>query len=203
MTEWKIPQEPIRACFDVEISAKYQKWFSYPSRFSHRALQFWYAFLVFFRMQFSPIFVSTDSHCSGLIKSLRLTSALKASNPGVFIRMQLLQKRILVLTQKFLSTPLDEALLAVHVLPVYKRLSDLDLLKRCEDHVTSNSNESLHSSLWARCPKTSFYSRRRVEFIVMRGISDFNFGPSLNFVEIVCWGISAVSPKKEPWADQS
>ncbi|KAK3765183.1 hypothetical protein RRG08_021210 [Elysia crispata] len=45
----------------------------------------------------------------------------------------------------FRHTSLDENLLGEHILPVYRRLTDDALLKRCERHATQNSNESLHN----------------------------------------------------------
>ncbi|GFO04327.1 hypothetical protein PoB_003083200 [Plakobranchus ocellatus] len=50
------------------------------------------------------------------------------------------------------STFMNE-LVAEHVKGVYERLTDPSLLKRCLLGKAQNSNESLHSLIWARCPK--------------------------------------------------
>jgi len=45
---------------------------------------------------------------------------------------------------------------AVHVEGVYLCLSDCDLLSHCLRSATQNPNESLHTEVWAKCPKTGF-----------------------------------------------
>ena len=55
------------------------------------------------------------------------------------------------------GTPLS-ADVAKQVEGVYLCLSHDDLLRRCLRGVTQNANESLHSKVWAKCPKTGFYS---------------------------------------------
>ena len=62
--------------------------------------------------------------------------------------------------------------------PIYDRLTSIELLTRCERKGTQNANESLHSVIWSKCPKTSFYSRPRVEFSAILAIAEFNFGPA-------------------------
>lgn len=80
---------------------------------------------------------------------------------------------------KCVHTPLDQGLLEPFLLPVYERLTDEELLKRCESKATQNANESLHNCIWSKCPKHKFYSRRRVELATALGISEFNSGPLL------------------------
>ena len=60
--------------------------------------------------------------------------------------------------------------------PIYSRLTDAELLKRCELHSTQNANESLHNSIWSRCSKSKFHSREKVAFAATVAISEFNFG---------------------------
>ena len=78
-----------------------------------------------------------------------------------------------------LNHPMDEALLREYIMPVYDRLSTLKLLRRCERQGTQNANESLHSVIWRRAPKDSFYSKKRIEFAMLNGITEFNFGPGI------------------------
>lgn len=60
--------------------------------------------------------------------------------------------------------------------PVYEHLSSRDLLERCVRAGTQNSNESLHSTVWSRCPKTIFASRHRIETAALIAIGEFNMG---------------------------
>ena len=52
-------------------------------------------------------------------------------------------------------TPLSAAV-AGFVHPLYQRLGDGSLMRRCLRGKTQNSNESLHDSIWRKCPKTDF-----------------------------------------------
>lgn len=67
---------------------------------------------------------------------------------------------------------------AEHVLPVYKKLADLELLKRCQQGKTQNRNECLHNMIWSRCPKNQFASRSKVEVAVLLAVGEFNEGSS-------------------------
>ena len=44
------------------------------------------------------------------------------------------------------------------VKPIFERLSDEKLLKRCLRGYIQNQNESLNNLLWSKCPKPIFYS---------------------------------------------
>ncbi|GFV12997.1 uncharacterized protein TNCV_3175321 [Trichonephila clavipes] len=39
------------------------------------------------------------------------------------------------------------------IMPVYQRLASDTILERCVAGKTQNSNESLHSCIWRKCPK--------------------------------------------------
>ncbi|GFY13926.1 hypothetical protein TNCV_1295871 [Trichonephila clavipes] len=39
------------------------------------------------------------------------------------------------------------------IMPVYQRLASDTILERCVAGETQNSNESLHSCIWRKCPK--------------------------------------------------
>lgn len=60
--------------------------------------------------------------------------------------------------------------------PVFERLSDSDLLKRCEHGGTQNSNESFHHLIWSKCPKEIFSSRKRIELAVSEATVIYNDG---------------------------
>ena len=77
---------------------------------------------------------------------------------------------------KLVHTPLNEKKLTPHLMPIYKRLSEDQLLSRCVSGKTQNANECLHSLIWARCAKDHFASRKRVQFAVATAAREFNFG---------------------------
>ena len=45
------------------------------------------------------------------------------------------------------------------LVPIFERLSEPELLKRCSRAMTQNSNESLHNMIWKVCPKTIFVGK--------------------------------------------
>ena len=73
------------------------------------------------------------------------------------------------------GTPLSEEVGAV-VKDVYVRLGHTDLLGRCLMGKTQNSNESLHSVVLRKCPKTGFVELSRVVFASSAAVSEFNSG---------------------------
>ncbi|KAH9380598.1 hypothetical protein HPB48_018795 [Haemaphysalis longicornis] len=62
------------------------------------------------------------------------------------------------------------------LLPVYERLSDKKLLQRCLQGKTQNSNESLHSMIWALAPKEKHASLFTVQAAVAEAVLKFNAG---------------------------
>ena len=66
--------------------------------------------------------------------------------------------------------------IAQKIVPIYKRMSDENLLKRMLHGKTQNQNESFNATIWLRCPKTSFMGMRRVRGAVARAASAFNEG---------------------------
>ncbi|GFO40999.1 hypothetical protein PoB_006750400 [Plakobranchus ocellatus] len=76
-----------------------------------------------------------------------------------------------------IHTPLNRKLLHSYIYPVYKRLSDPALMKRCQLAATQNANESLHNAIWSKCSKEKFYTRRTVRFRATSAIAEFSAGP--------------------------
>ena len=68
---------------------------------------------------------------------------------------------------------------ALHVKDVYVRLGHPDLLERCLKVETQNANESLHSKIWAKCPKTGFVGLTRVLAAMCGAVAEFNQGVEL------------------------
>ena len=62
------------------------------------------------------------------------------------------------------------------IMCVYQRLATNELLERCSSGKTQNPNESLHSVVWAKCPKEVFISRKKLDIAITQGISEFNMG---------------------------
>lgn len=83
-----------------------------------------------------------------------------------------------------IKTPINEKVYK-HMLPIYKRLSDEQLLKRCSLGKTQNANESLHSVIWSKCPKVTFSARRRLEAAVGEAISVYNEGYLITMANIL------------------
>ncbi|XP_055874806.1 uncharacterized protein LOC129924445 [Biomphalaria glabrata] len=75
-----------------------------------------------------------------------------------------------------IHTPLNYDLLAEHLKPIYKRLSEPQLLQRCLLGSTQNANESFHSCIWNICSKSRFSSLKKVNFSVLAAVGQFNFG---------------------------
>ena len=74
-----------------------------------------------------------------------------------------------------LGTPLTRDV-SRHVEEVYVRLGYPDLLRRCLKGATQNANESPHSKVWAKCPKTGLVGFQRVVAATCAAIAEFNQG---------------------------
>ena len=85
--------------------------------------------------------------------------------------------------EALVGTPLS-AEVGEQVKDVYLRLSHDDLLKRCLRGGTQNANESLHSKVWAKCPKTGFVSLNRVMAATCSAISEFNSGVEVTMTRL-------------------
>lgn len=59
---------------------------------------------------------------------------------------------------------------------VYRELASPNLLQKCMGGQTQNPNESLHSSVWNKCPKAKFAGLARVVFISQVTVLEHNFG---------------------------
>ena len=60
--------------------------------------------------------------------------------------------------------------------PVFNRLSEESLLRRCLKGSTQNRNESLHATIWDRCPKHQSGTPKTVETAVCLAVINFNEG---------------------------
>ncbi|GFW86343.1 uncharacterized protein TNCV_4331271 [Trichonephila clavipes] len=80
------------------------------------------------------------------------------------------------------GTPINEKFLP-KILPIYQRLASNDLLERCIRCGTQNANESVHSMIWAKCPKEIFVNKRRVKRAVTEAVCECNKGTVRPIVE--------------------
>ena len=62
------------------------------------------------------------------------------------------------------------------LLPIFKDLSDDELLKKCMHGKTQNANEALNGIIWSRIPKTTFVGRETVEMGVHSAVLHYNDG---------------------------
>ena len=77
-----------------------------------------------------------------------------------------------------IGTPLSPEV-APHVKEVYAQLGHPSLLGRCVRGETQNANESLHSKIWGKCPKTGFVGIERLTATACSAICEFNSGVEL------------------------
>ena len=52
--------------------------------------------------------------------------------------------------------------------PIFQRLTEENLLKRCARNKTQNENESFHSTTWIYCPKSVFVGRKTMDTAVLQ-----------------------------------
>ena len=102
---------------------------------------------------------------------------------------------------------------AQEMLPVYRRMSDPNLLKRLAKGKTQNPNECLHSVLWSRCPKTIFVGRHRIQGAAASAVAAFNGGCSqlthlmdslaIEYNEVTNASVTETNPRRILQAEQS
>ena len=64
------------------------------------------------------------------------------------------------------------------ILPIFKDLSNDELLSKCTHGQTQNDNESLNGVIWKKCPKSVYVSRKVLEIAVSSAVVEFNDGVS-------------------------
>ena len=69
--------------------------------------------------------------------------------------------------------PLD---IIAELKPIYQRLSEDSLLKRCLDGKTQNQNESLNGMIWDCVPKGVFIGSETLQLGVYDAVAHFNIG---------------------------
>ena len=127
---------------------------------------------------------ATLYHCYSTDDNPRPQFCPQGENSWCFFKIAVARKEFPGDHSNHVHTKLDYKRLHTHIKPVYERLSHPDLLQRCLGHKTQNANESLHNTIWSKCSKSKCHSHDRVEFSMLSGIAEFNFGPtSLSHLE--------------------
>ena len=73
------------------------------------------------------------------------------------------------------TNPMPKAV-AVHIKPVFDRLSKDYLLERCVDGYTQNAAESFNNILWHYCPKSTFVGAKPLNIAASLAIMTYNDG---------------------------
>ena len=68
------------------------------------------------------------------------------------------------------------------LVPIFQRLSDEKLLKRCSRKATQNPNESFHQLIWKICPKAIYVGRRTMRTAAMLALCQFSMGASFKIL---------------------
>lgn len=108
-----------------------------------------------------------------------------------FYRRAVAKREVPPSHKKYLGTALSMEIIQ-KIMPVYQRLANDELLKRCLRGKTQNANESLHSIIWNKCGKDTFVGKQKICTAVAEGVSEFNQGcmTTANFK----WSVFGVSP---------
>ena len=75
--------------------------------------------------------------------------------------------------------------------PIFQRLTEENLLKRCARNKTQNANESFHSTIWKYCPKSVFVGRKTMGTAVALAMCRFSMGSSFQQILYTVMGIHA------------
>ena len=79
-------------------------------------------------------------------------------------------------------------------MPIFIRLSDEKLLKRCARKATENPNESLNQPNWKICPKSTYVGRRTVQTAAALALSQFSLGATF---KVLLFKILEMEPGRE------
>ena len=79
------------------------------------------------------------------------------------------------------------------MLPVYKRLADVELLRRYQLGKTENGNECLNNTIWSRCPQNQFTSCSKVKVAVLLAVGEFKGGSSASQTCLLVQGLQVGS----------
>ncbi len=117
------------------------------------------------------------------MKLLTMTIALRVSHRGVSFSVPMLFDR----PHLHIAPPYLKKAVGKVIQPVFDRLSEESLFRRCLKGSTQNRNESLHATIWDRCPKSQSGTPKIVETAVCLAVINFNEGaePLANISQIM------------------
>jgi len=82
------------------------------------------------------------------------------------------------------------------LVPIFRRLSDDGLLKRCSRAKTQNANESMHNLIWRYSPKGTYVGRKTLETAVALAVCQFTMGATYRSMLCNILGICEKAPLK-------
>ena len=91
------------------------------------------------------------------------------------------------------DTPLPRDVME-RLVPLFERLANPDLLSRCMKLQTSNANESLHSTVWKRAPKSKYCGKKTIEIAVALAVMQYNKGAGALVDAVSSLGVSPGKP---------
>ncbi|GFX45160.1 uncharacterized protein TNCV_3432081 [Trichonephila clavipes] len=96
-----------------------------------------------------------------------------------FVR-QVLERSAVIRRQnwkiKFTNTNKLPAAVVEAISPIFRNLSDPELLKKCLHGNTQNPNESINNVIWSPVPKKTFVHLEKLSFGTYDAIASFNKG---------------------------
>lgn len=84
--------------------------------------------------------------------------------------------RSLITNEKYDHKNSLPSAIMTEIKPIFRDLSDENLLKKCTHGNTQNVNESLNNVIWSRLPKKTFVGKDILELGVYDAIASFNLG---------------------------
>lgn len=67
-------------------------------------------------------------------------------------------------------------IILLEIKPIFKQLSDAQLLGKCSKGKSQNPNESLNNVIWSCLPKRTFVTLPTLQFEVFEAVLSFNDG---------------------------
>lgn len=77
---------------------------------------------------------------------------------------------------------------AEHLIPIYERMTDENLLDRMTTGATQNANECINNLIWVYCPKTVFVGHKKLLSSVQIAVTRFNAGATATSERMRCLG---------------
>ena len=76
--------------------------------------------------------------------------------------------------------------------PIFQKLTNDEMLRKCQAGLTQNANESLHNILWSKCPKNFFCGKERINFAINDALEVFTTGAASKILILEAAGIEQI-----------